>query len=79
MADRQDDNRQDDTPLDGRAERAAGVDYAPPESPGALSALPPGVCPECASGRFTLIRDTEIVSVYKCSSCGSLAAPVKKS
>jgi predicted RNA-binding Zn-ribbon protein involved in translation (DUF1610 family) len=33
-------------------------------------------CPECAA-RLTLIRDAELVSVYKCPKCGHLTAPVK--
>jgi hypothetical protein len=74
MADRQDDN-----PVEDFVERTHGSDLSHPEPRGALPSLPPGACPECASLHFTLIRDTEIVSVYKCSNCGSLAAPVKKS
>jgi len=43
------------------------------EQPGAE--LP---CPECAYPRLTLISDGEVVSVFKCSQCGHLAAPVKE-
>jgi hypothetical protein len=36
-------------------------------------------CPECASAPMTLLRESEVVSVYKCPTCGHLTAPVKKS
>ena len=35
-------------------------------------------CPECANPRLTLISEGDLVSVFKCSRCGHLAAPVKQ-
>ncbi len=35
-------------------------------------------CPECAFPRLTLLRDGDVVSVFKCPKCGHLAAPVKE-
>jgi hypothetical protein len=53
----------------------------PPDEPSEQAYRPPaeaGACPDCAYPRLTLIRDTAVVSVYKCPNCGCLAAPVKK-
>jgi hypothetical protein len=57
-------------------------DQRPPDlHPEQGSRLPAdaGACPDCAYPRLTLLRDTAVVSVYKCPNCGHLAAPVKRS
>ena len=38
----------------------------------------PDACPDCAGAQLTLIRDSALVSVYKCPKCGHLSAPVKR-
>ena len=38
----------------------------------------PAGCSDCGFPQLTLIREAEIVSVYKCPQCGHLSAPVKR-
>jgi hypothetical protein len=76
MADREREDAVDDR-SDGSGELRS-----PPDDPPAHGFHPPaesGVCPDCGYPRLTLIRDTTVVSVYKCPNCGCLTAPVKRS
>jgi predicted RNA-binding Zn-ribbon protein involved in translation (DUF1610 family) len=50
---------------------------SPPTEPVQAQAHSPR-CPECACAELTLIKDAEIVSLYKCPKCGHLTAPVKR-
>jgi predicted RNA-binding Zn-ribbon protein involved in translation (DUF1610 family) len=34
-------------------------------------------CPECGSRELTRLSESECVTIYKCSRCGRLQAPVK--
>lgn len=54
-----------------------------PDIPSIHGASPAGPaagkpCPDCACPELTMIRDSEIVTLYKCPRCGHLAAPVKR-
>ena len=64
MADRERESAVEGQPSEGEA--------TPPPS------AVPGACPDCAETRLTLIRDSALVSVYKCPKCGHLSAPVKR-
>ena len=41
-------------------------------------AAPPRPCPECAYPRQTLVSEGDVVSIYRCPTCGHLSAPVKE-
>ena len=71
MADSQ---RDDPLSPDAHGDAAAGRDLSTrtPEAE-ALTG-----CSDCGFPQLTLIRDSEIVSVYKCPQCGHLSAPVKR-
>jgi hypothetical protein len=52
----------------------------PPDSRPAAAerALPtPLACSECGCPQLTLVKDAELVAIYKCPACGNLTAPVK--
>ena len=69
---------QRDAPLspDTHGDAAAGRDLST-RTPEAETEAPTG-CSDCGFPQLTLIRDAEIVSVYKCPQCGHLSAPVKR-
>ena len=67
---------QRDDPLNPEAPEGAAVD--PDLSNRTPEAEAPAGCGECGFPHLTLIRDAEIVSVYKCPQCGQLSAPVKR-
>lgn len=74
-------NSQRDDP-DGSLERpdasTGALSHPDVPFPHATGPAGAGPCPDCACPELTMIRDSEIVTLYKCPRCGHLAAPVKR-
>lgn len=50
-------------------------DVQPPPPPGDGAVFR---CPHCGHSQLVHIRGGEVVTIYKCPSCGELVAPAKK-